>query len=292
MRVKFLAFDSMGTRSMCTLIEADDARIIIDPGAALGPWRYGLKPHPIELERLREHKRAIEREASEADLIIITHYHYDHFPRPGEDIGWLRGKRILLKDPERMINFSQRTRAGIFLERLRRLDARVEVADSRELRIGGCRVRFSSPVEHGDDPRLGYVVEVLIVDRGEKIIHSSDVEGFVSRDQVKFILDNRPDILVCDGPMTYMLGYRLGDNVFRESIRNMSEIIGGGFLQEMILDHHLLRDLEWRDRVRPVMDWADTCGVRVRTAAAYMGFNENLLEANRKKLYEELGGKE
>jgi len=40
------------------------------------------------------------------------------------------------------------------------------------------------------------------------------------------------------------------------------------------------------------MDWADTCGVRVRTAAAYMGFNENLLEANRKKLYEELGGKE
>jgi len=292
MRVKFLAFDSMGTRSMCTLIEADDARIIIDPGAALGPWRYGLKPHPIELERLREHKRAIEREASEADLIIITHYHYDHFPRPGEDIGWLRGKRILLKDPERMINFSQRTRAGIFLERLRRLDARVEVADSRELRIGGCRVRFSSPVEHGDDPRLGYVVEVLIVDRGEKLIHSSDVEGFVSRDQVKFILDNRPDILVCDGPMTYMLGYRLGDNVFRESIRNMSEIIGGGFLQEMILDHHLLRDLEWRDRVRPVMDWADTCGVRVRTAAAYMGFNENLLEANRKKLYEELGGKE
>ncbi|MCL7393499.1 MAG: MBL fold metallo-hydrolase [Thaumarchaeota archaeon] len=292
MRVKFLAFDSMGTRSMCTLVETDDARIIIDPGAALGPWRYGLKPHPIELERLREHKRAIEREASEADLIIITHYHYDHFPRPGEDIGWLRGKRILLKDPEHMINFSQRTRAGIFLERLRRLDARVEVADSRELRIGGCRVRFSSPVEHGDDPRLGYVVEVLIVDRGEKLIHSSDVEGFVSRDQVKFILDNRPDILVCDGPMTYMLGYRLGDNVFRESIRNMSEIIGGGFLQEMILDHHLLRDLEWRDRVRPVMDWADTCGVRVRTAAAYMGFNENLLEANRKKLYEELGGKE
>ena len=292
MRVKFLAFDSMGTRSMCTLVEADDARIIIDPGAALGPWRYGLKPHPIELERLREHKRAIEREASEADLIIITHYHYDHFPRPGEDIGWLRGKRILLKDPERMINFSQRTRAGIFLERLRRLDARVEVADSRELRIGGCRVRFSSPVEHGDDPRLGYVVEVLIVDRGEKLIHSSDVEGFVSRDQVKFILDNRPDILVCDGPMTYMLGYRLGDNVLRESIKNMSEIIGGGFLQEMILDHHLLRDLEWRDRVRPVMDWADTCGVRVCTAAAYMGFNENLLEANRKKLYEELGGKE
>jgi len=291
MRVRFLAFDSMGTRSMCTLVEADDARIIIDPGAALGPWRYGLKPHPIELEKLREHKRAIEHEASEADLIIITHYHYDHFPRPGEDIGWLRGKRILLKDPEHMINFSQKVRSRIFLERLRKLDVRVEVADSRELRIGGCRIRFSNPVEHGDDPKLGYVLEVLIEERGEKLIHSSDVEGFVSKDQVKFILDNRPDMLICDGPMTYMLGYRLKDDVLRESIRNVSEIIGGGFLQEMILDHHLLRDLEWRSRVRSVMDWADVCGVRICTAAAYMGLNENLLEANRKKLYEEFGGK-
>ncbi len=291
MRVRFLAFDSMGTRSMCTLVEADDARIIIDPGAALGPWRYGLKPHPIEFEKLREHKRAIEHEASETDLIIITHYHYDHFPRPGEDIRWLRGKRILLKDPEHMINFSQKVRSRIFLERLKKLDVRVEVADSRELRIGGCRIRFSNPVEHGDDPRLGYVLEVLIEERGEKLIHSSDVEGFVSKDQVKFILDNKPDILICDGPMTYMLGYRLKDDVLRESIRNISEIIGGGFLQEMILDHHLLRDLEWRSRVRYVIDWADACGVRICTAAAYMGLNENVLEANRKKLYEEFGGK-
>ena len=115
--------------------------------------------------------------------------------------------------------------------------------------------------------------------------------GFVSKDQVKFILDNRPDILICDGPMTYMLGYRLKDDVLRESIRNISEIIGGRFLQEMILDHHLLRDLEWRSRVRSVMDWADVCGVRICTAAAYMGLNENLLEANRKKLYEEFGGR-
>jgi predicted metallo-beta-lactamase superfamily hydrolase len=291
MRVSFLAFDSMGTRSMCTLIEANDARIVIDPGAALGPWRYGLKPHPIELEKLSEHKRAIEHEASEADLIIITHFHFDHFPRPGEDIGWLRGKRILLKDPKRMINFSQRVRSRIFLERLRKFNVRVEVADSREMRIGECRIRFSSPVEHGDDPRLGYVLEVLIEDHGERIIHSSDVEGFISKDQVKFVLDNGPDMLICDGPMTYMLGYRLKDDVLKASIRNMSEIIGRGFLQEMIIDHHLLRDLEWRSRMRSMIDWADTCGVRIYTAAAYMGLNESLLEANRRRLYEELGGK-
>jgi len=291
MRVRFLAFDSMGTRSMCTLIEADDARIIIDPGAALGPRRYGLKPHPLELERLREHKRAIKQEASSADLIIITHYHYDHFPRPGEDVGWLRGKKILLKDPERMINFSQRVRSRIFLEKLRKLDVRVEIADSREVRVGRCRIRFSSPVEHGSDPRLGYVLEVLVNDRGEKMIYSSDVEGFVSRGQAGFVLENRPDMLVCDGPMTYMLGYRLADHELEESLKNLSEIISGKFLQEMIIDHHLLRDLEWRSRIRPVIELAEACGVKICTAAAHMGLKEDLLEANRKMLYEKLGGK-
>lgn len=289
MRIRFLAFDSMGTRSMCTLVEAGDARIMIDPGAALGPRRYGLPPHPVERERLREHKRVIEHEASQADLIIITHYHYDHFPRPGEDIGWLRGKRILLKDPEHMINHSQKIRSRIFLEKLRKLDVRVEVADSREVRIGSCRIRFSNPVEHGDDPRLGYVLEVLIDDRGEKLIHSSDVEGFVSEDQADFVLENRPDILVCDGPMTYMLGYRIDERVLESSLQNLLKVIRGGFLQELIIDHHLLRDLDWKIRVKPLMDQADSRGVKVRTAAAYMGLREDLLEANRRRLYEELG---
>ncbi len=289
MMIKPLAFDSMGTRSMCTLIETGDAKIVIDPGAALGPRRYGLKPHLLEYERLKEHKLLIKKEVENADLILITHYHYDHFPRPSEDISWLKGKRVLLKDPERMINFSQRMRARIFLERLRRLGVKPERADSRHLRIGRCRIRFSEPVEHGNDSRLGYVLQVLVVDRGEKLIHSSDVEGFVSKDQARFILDNKPDILICDGPMTYMLGDRFSEADLKSSLKNLTEFIRRKFLQVLIIDHHLLRDLEWRSRVMPLLDYAEGCGIKVYTAASYAGKKEDLLEANRRKLYEEFG---
>ena len=289
MEIKLLSFDSMGVRSMCTLIETRDARIIIDPGAALGPRRYGLKPHPIEEEHLRVHKRMIEEEAKSADLIIVTHYHYDHFPRPREEIQWLRGKRLLIKNPERTINFSQRMRAKLFLDKLRKVDAKPEVADSRDLRIRRCRIAFSHPVDHGNDSRLGFVLEVMVEDAGEKVIYSSDVEGFVSEDQTKFILKNKPDVLICDGPMTYMLGTRFSEDDLRKSLKNLEKIIAGGFLRDLVIDHHLLRDLEWRNRVESLIELEKKYGVRIRSAAAYMGLRENLLEARRRELYEKFG---
>ena len=287
MRVRLLSFDSMGVRSMCTVVETGDAKIMIDPGAALGPRRYGLKPHPIELERLRICKALIAEEAADSDLIIITHYHYDHFPRPSDNIEWLRDKRILLKDPSNMINWSQRRRAAYFLERLRKVEARPEVADGGGVRIGRSRIRFSKPVEHGNDSRLGYVLQVLIADRGEKLLHSSDVEGFVSGDQVRFVRESKPDILICDGPMTYMLGNKFGEEDLENSLRNLASLVKAGFLSDLIIDHHLLRDLEWKARIQPLLDLAEGYGVKVSTAARFMGLEELLLEANRRKLYEE-----
>ena len=157
MNLRFLASDSLGTRSMCSLIETEYGRIMIDPGAALGPRRYGLRPHEIEFETLKKHKEKIAEEAKDVDLFIITHYHYDHFPRPSEDIEWLKGKRILIKDPSNMINFSQRWRSKIFLDKLRKVGAKPKVADSKRFRLGRCKIKFSNPVKHGNDERLGYL---------------------------------------------------------------------------------------------------------------------------------------
>ena len=45
-RIVPLAFDSFGVRSMATFVETDDLKVLIDPGVALAPVRYGLEPHP------------------------------------------------------------------------------------------------------------------------------------------------------------------------------------------------------------------------------------------------------
>ena len=78
MKVELLAFDSMGVRSMCTFIETDNVKIIIDPGIALGPLRYGLQPHRSEQEKLEQLAKGIAQRGKESDVIVISHYHYDH----------------------------------------------------------------------------------------------------------------------------------------------------------------------------------------------------------------------
>ncbi|HDO19729.1 MAG TPA: MBL fold metallo-hydrolase, partial [Thermoplasmatales archaeon] len=79
MKVIPITSDSLGVRSLAVYVETKDCRLIIDPSAALGPSRYGLPPHPLEIEALDKAKREIREIARECDLFVISHYHYDHY---------------------------------------------------------------------------------------------------------------------------------------------------------------------------------------------------------------------
>ena len=114
MKVLPLFSDSMGVRSMATLVETDGVKIFIDASAALGPSRYGLPPHPLEIRALEEAKEKIRRLAMDCDILVITHYHYDHYD-PEER--FYEGKKIFAKDIGGNINRSQRERGAFFRER-------------------------------------------------------------------------------------------------------------------------------------------------------------------------------
>lgn len=279
-----IAFDSLGTRSMATLIATKSIQVLIDPSAALGPRRYGLPPHPIEYDKLREHKQKIIETARDSDIIIITHYHYDHIPRPGEDVSWLSKKKLLIKDPQHNINYNQRMRAKIFLESLKKVSAEVQIVDGRELVFRRCRIKFSEPVQHGNSSKLGYVLQVLVDEAGERLIHTSDVEGLVADEQARFITSNMPEIIVCDGPMTYMLGDKYSEEDLKKSLKNLKKIIKRTGVEELILDHHLIRDREWRIRLKDFLEEVSDI-VGIYTAASYIGVPEQPLESIRDMLW-------
>ena len=78
MRIIPLSFDSLGTRSMATYVEAKDVKVLIDPGVALAPNRNGRPPHPIEIDLMMKEWKRIKAHANKANVLIVTHYHYDH----------------------------------------------------------------------------------------------------------------------------------------------------------------------------------------------------------------------
>lgn len=285
MKIKPLASDSQGTRSMATYVETRDTRIIIDPGVALGPKRYGLPPHPLEWEKMEEDWEEIKKHTRKSGIAVITHYHYDHHSPDNADI--LSGKRVYVKHPKRKINLSQKRRAGYYLSQLEGI-AEVEYCDSESFTRGNTEVNFSQPVYHGTSPKLGYVVEVCIGEGKEKFLYSSDVEGPSVEGQVEFILQSSPTTLYIDGPMSYMLGFRYSLKSLEASVENLVKIVGATDVETLILDHHLARDLKWREQMKEVERTCRANGCEFLSAALYSGGEELMLEARRKKLYEKL----
>ena len=122
-KVRLLFFDSLGAKCSSVLVETPDVSILIDPGAA------GLQPSfPLPREektRLREEAfKRIRHYGTSSDIVVITHYHYDHHVHPsriGEMACLFRGKTLLVKDPNQWINRSQRSRALKFLSEIYRI---------------------------------------------------------------------------------------------------------------------------------------------------------------------------
>jgi predicted metallo-beta-lactamase superfamily hydrolase len=283
MKIIPLAFDSFGTRSMATFVETQSCNILIDPSVALGPLRHGLGPHPMELDRKEEHWIRIKSYAEKAQILIITHYHYDHHNPNEPEV--FKNKELLMKHRKENINQSQKRRAAYFMNVIKGLTKSVEYSDGKSFHFGNTRIRFSKAVPHGTNTKLGYVIEVSIEENNFKFLHTSDVEGPSLPGQTAFILEENPDVVFCDGPMTYMLGYRYSKEALRSSIDNIKEIIRKTKVKKLVLDHHFLRDLNWEEKIQAVFDTAKKCNVEILTAAEFLGIENDLLEAQRPMLY-------
>lgn len=275
-----VAFDSLGARSMATFVKTKDVKIMIDPSVALGPRRYGLPPHKIEHERKNYLWKEIKRFVRLSDIVIVSHYHYDHHNPNETEI--LENKILFVKHPTENINLSQKKRAAYFLQQLK--SSQIHFADGSTLEEGNTQIVFSEALPHGTNTRLGFVVMTGIFEK-TTFVHTSDVEGVCLDDQLQWLINFDPETAFVDGALTYMLGYRFLSKEFQKSVENLKKLMEKTKVKDIVLDHHLTRDLNWRDRMREVFDFAKEMGVRVMSAAEFIGKREDLLEARRKELY-------
>jgi predicted metallo-beta-lactamase superfamily hydrolase len=62
-----------------------------------------------------------------------------------------------------------------------------------------------------------------------------------------------------------------------------------GWVDRLVVDHHLTRDLEYREKIGPVLEAGEDVGVAVECAAEFLNLEPNLLEARRSELYKTNG---
>jgi hypothetical protein len=332
-------FDSLGAKSSCTLLCTPDASILIDPGAAVMQPSFPAT-WTKKLYWLAKAELAIRRAAKRADVIVISHYHYDHFT--DFDRKLYEDKLLLVKNPNEYINDSQRGRAERFFDNICRSfgdvgldevlrggerksygdpleeiprardrdfgdynrrrrelfkkgrkwfqnrvknwnsaklipelkfkDIEVRFPEDRELKFGRTKLRFTRPLFHGIEfSRVGWVFATVIEYGSEKLIHSSDLDGPIIEDYADWIIRENPDVLILDGPMTYMRGYLLTKTTMGRVIANVVRILKESDVKLLIYDHHLPREPKFREHTREVWDAGRLEHKEVLTAAEYLG---------------------
>ncbi|MEM2145052.1 MAG: hypothetical protein QW279_06810, partial [Candidatus Jordarchaeaceae archaeon] len=125
-KVQPLAFESLGVRGMATFVETPATTILLDAGVSLAPYRFGFTPHPKEYKALKEARERIRKAAEKAEIVTISHYHFDHHTPSFQDyaFNWTEAnvtasqiyqdKLVLAKDYRKDINASQRRRGWVF----------------------------------------------------------------------------------------------------------------------------------------------------------------------------------
>ena len=281
---------------MCTYVETPSLHILLDAGVSLCPSRFRLPPHPQEFQAIIEARENIAEHAEKADAVTISHYHFDHHTPSFED--WLcnwtdaetarhiyEGKLVLAKDYGQNVNASQRRRGWVFEKTSGKHAKRIEPVDGRELFFGETRVKFSRPVFHGSpNTPLGWVIMTTIEHEDERMLFASDVQGPLDNSTLQTILDEKPQLAIIGGPPLYLADFRVDEKQLAQGLRNLETLAKN--IPLIIVEHHLLRDAEWRGWTKLALESALKKGNRIVTAAEFLGREDNLLEARRKQLFE------
>ncbi len=295
-KVTPLAAESFGVRSMCTLVETPDVRVLLDAGVSLCPYRFSLPPHPVEFQTISKLRKSIAEAADKAEVVTISHYHFDHHTPSFEDwvVNWTEAnetarqiyqdKTVLMKNPREKINASQRQRAWLFQKTGGKFAKKLEAADGKTFNYGKTTLRFSEAVVHGsEDSMLGWVTMAVVEHEAERFMFAPDVQGPISNHTLELIKAAEPTVIMLGGPPFYLGGFRVEMAQLEKGLRNLESIVQT--VPVVILEHHALRDESWKQKISEVYQQASATGHSIVTAAEYTG-NENIfLESKRKRLY-------
>jgi len=282
MILTILGTESLGVRGLSCEVQAGERKVVIDPGVALGYWRYGLLPHPAQVAVGEQVRWKIVTVLQEATDVVFSHFHGDHIPLPDANPYQLNAHQVA--PLFRTIRLWSKGSDGLSHHMASRREALIEIL-GRNLPNAEEQhddpLRFSLPVIHGDPlTNRGTVMMTRIEDGDGVFVHASDIQ-LLDGEAVELILAWRPDIVLASGPPLYLA--ELSPQQRQQAWENGLRLARG--VKTLILDHHLLRceaGLHWLERL------TRATGRRILCAADFMDHPRCLLESRRVQLYKEM----
>jgi len=280
-----LGEESFGIRSMCVKVDVEGTIFILDPGASLAPRRFGLPPHPLEIDAIKKFRERLYDDFKEVEYLFISHYHRDHFTpvyksvymgTEGENI--YKKKKVLVKNYNNA-NYSQKVRGYMLEKDAKSTSSDWIFADGKSFKIGDISIKVSDPIPHGKEgSKTGFIIGISIKHKGFSLTYIPDVQGPLTKKAVKFAKETKPDMLIIGGFPYYLLGYAFNEEDLELSKKLLAEIVEKVKPETMVIGHHLLRSKDWLNAVPE--------NISFKTYASLLGMEERLLEAKRKELYE------
>jgi len=199
----------------------------------------------------------------------------------------LRRKTVLVKNPKDKINYSQRIRGWLFQKTGGKYAEKLEIADGKTFIFGkDTKVKFSEPVFHGpENSGLGWVLMTTIECQGEKFMFAPDIQGPMSTQTLEIISKEKPQLIMMGGPPLYLARFKVDEDQINVGLNNLEKVVKA--IPWTILEHHILRDENWREKTKKVFETAQKAGCKVVTAAEFLGKENAFLEAMRKRLFVE-----
>jgi predicted metallo-beta-lactamase superfamily hydrolase len=124
---------------------------------------------------------------------------------------------------------------------------------------------------------------LLLTVGNERFMFAPDIQGPMVKSTLKQILSNNPHIIILGGPPFYLSDSKVDFSMIKSGLDNLEKIVEQ--IPITILEHHALRDKNWKKKSKKLFKIASRNGNRISTAAEFLSINNKLFEANRKDLY-------
>jgi predicted metallo-beta-lactamase superfamily hydrolase len=112
---KPVCFDSLGAKSSCTYVKTNDVSILLEPGVSIMHKSFTGDENQKNIW-LDNGLKEIKKAAKKSDILICSHYHYDHYFH--DDFEIYENKTVFIKNPNEYINDEQQNRANQFFKNI------------------------------------------------------------------------------------------------------------------------------------------------------------------------------